>query len=115
MRETAACTGELYFSVRGRNVVCAVIRFTSIAASVAHVGGNEAPLVCGWVVKLYRGEVTGAVVASDHVQQPVNGTDTWRRELYIQQPGQINIYVFTVSFMVQERRKIHNYVFIGTK
>lgn len=82
MRETAACTGELYFSVRERNVVCAVIRFTSIAASVAHVGGNEAPLVCGWVVKLYRGEVTGAVVASDHVQQPVNGTHTWRRELY---------------------------------
>lgn len=56
---------------------------TSIAASVAHVGGNEAPLVCGWVVKLYGGEVTGPVVSSNHIQQSVNGTDTLRRELNI--------------------------------
>jgi len=54
------------------------MRPTSIAASVAHVGGNKAPLVCGRVVILYRGKVTGPVVSSDHVQQPINGTDTWK-------------------------------------
>lgn len=57
-----------------------MIRLTSIAASIAHVCGNEAPLVCGRVVKLDRGEVTGPVVSSNHVQQPVNGTDALRRE-----------------------------------
>lgn len=58
---------------------CAELRCTSIAAPVAHVGGDEAPLVCGRVVKLYRGEVTGAVVSSDHIQQSVNSTHTLRR------------------------------------
>lgn len=64
-------------------VVCGVmIELTCVAASVAHVCGDEAPLVCGRVVKLYRGEVTGAVVSSDHVQQPVDGTDALRREMH---------------------------------
>ena len=51
---------------------------TCIAAPVAHVCGDEAPLVDGRVVKLYGGEVAGAVVSSDHVQQPVDGTDALR-------------------------------------
>lgn len=54
---------------------------TSVAASVAHVCGDEAPLVGGRVVELHRGEVTRAVVPSDHIQQPVNGTDAWTEEL----------------------------------
>lgn len=54
---------------------------TSVAASVAHVCGDEAPPVSGRVVELHRGEVTRAVVPSDHIQQPVNGTDAWTEEL----------------------------------
>lgn len=54
---------------------------TSVAASVAHVCGDEAPPVGGRVVELHRGEVTRAVVPSDHIQQPVNGTDAWTEEL----------------------------------
>lgn len=54
---------------------------TSVAASVAHVCGDEAPPVGGRIVELHRGEVTRAVVPSDHIQQPVNGTDTWMEEL----------------------------------
>lgn len=83
MRETDTWTGKLLFLCETQECrLSSVVRFTSVAASIAHVGGNEAPLVCGWVVKLYGGEITGAVVASDHVQQPVNGTDTCRRESY---------------------------------
>lgn len=50
--------------------------FTSVAASVAHVGGDQTPLVCCRVVKLHGRKVAGAVVPSDDVQQPVDGTDT---------------------------------------
>lgn len=50
-------------------------RRTCVAPSVAHVGGNEAPLVCGRVVKLHGREVTGPVVSADHVQQSVDRTD----------------------------------------
>lgn len=53
---------------------------TGVAASVAHVGGDEAPLVCGRVVKLHRGEVARAVVPSDHVQQPVDGAHACSKE-----------------------------------
>lgn len=52
---------------------------TSIAASIAHIGWNEAPLVRGWIVKLYRRQVTGPVIPSNHIQQSVNGTDTLSR------------------------------------
>lgn len=71
MRETAA--GRL-------SVTPGATGLTGVAASVAHVCGDEAPLVRGRVVKLYGGEVAGPVVSSDHVQQPVNGTDTWGTE-----------------------------------
>lgn len=56
------------------------LTLTGVGASVVHVGGNEAPLVCGWVVKLHRGQIAGAVVSSDHVQQPVNGTDAFEEK-----------------------------------
>ena len=46
---------------------------TCVAAAVAHVGGDQAPLVRGRVVELHRGQVAGAVVPADHVQKPVNG------------------------------------------
>lgn len=89
-----------YFFLSLRNVAGRSIRLTSIAASIAHVCGNEAPLVCGRVIKLHRGEVTGPVVSSDHVQQPVNRTHTLRRE--------------TLNLMVHEGKKIKIclYVFI---
>lgn len=58
------------------------VSLTGVAPSVAHVGGNEAPLVRGRVVKLHRGEVTGPVVSSDHVQQPINGTHTLSKKLH---------------------------------
>lgn len=54
---------------------------TGVAASVAHVCGDEAPPVGGRVVELHRREVTRAIVPSDHIQQPINGTDAWTEEL----------------------------------
>lgn len=52
---------------------------TGVAAPVAHVCRNEAPLVCGRVVELHGRQVAGAVVAADHVQQPVDGAHAWGR------------------------------------
>lgn len=60
--------------------MCDITKPTGVAAPVAHIGRDETPFVCEWVVKLDRGEVTGAVVPSDHIQQPVNGTNPWSED-----------------------------------
>lgn len=52
---------------------------TGVAAPVAHVCRNEAPLVCGWVVELHGRQIAGPIVSADHVQQPVNGAHALRR------------------------------------
>lgn len=52
---------------------------TGVAAPVAHVCRNEAPLVCARVVELHGRQIAGPIVATDHVQQPVNGAHALRR------------------------------------
>lgn len=56
---------------------------TCIAATVAHVRGNQTPLVSSRVVELDRGKVTRAVIPTDDVQQAVYGTHSCATELHI--------------------------------
>lgn len=81
---------------------------TSVAASVAHVCGDEAPPVGGRVVELHRGEVTRAVVPSDHIQQPVDGTDAWTEELgeMVREEKKTSaFYEIFVCFFLQKNKK----------
>lgn len=44
------------------------VKQTCVAASVAHVSGNETPFIGSMVVVLHRGQVARAVVSSNHIQ-----------------------------------------------
>lgn len=61
---------------------------TGVAAPVAHVCRNEAPLVCGWVVELHGRQIAGAVVSADHVQQPVDGAHALGRSTAVRAAGE---------------------------
>ena len=69
------------------------VGFTCIAASVAHVGGDQAPLVRGWVVVLYRGQVTRAIVSSNHIQQAIDGAHTCTQSAVISNTVKQEIYI----------------------
>lgn len=51
-------------------------KYTCVASSVAHVCRNQTPLVRGGIIKLYRRQVTGAVVSSNNIQQSINAAVT---------------------------------------
>lgn len=50
---------------------------TCVAPPCAHVGWQQCPLVSDRIVVLHRSQVTGSVVPSNHIQEPIHCTDPW--------------------------------------
>lgn len=50
---------------------------TCIAPPCAHVGWQQRPLVSDRIVVLHRSQVTGSIIPSNHIQQPIHCTDPW--------------------------------------
>ena len=50
---------------------------TCIAPPCAHVGWQQRPLVSDRIVVLHRSQVTGSIIPSNHIQEPIHCTDPW--------------------------------------